>query len=448
VASAANGAAERERIAKRVLELSDADQTEILISSSDSALTRFTHETSNQNVACTDTGVSVRAIVGRRTGVAQTNRLDDSSLRDVVVRANAMAALAPANPNQGALPRGGPVQTPEGAYDSATSHADANRRAHLCDAIFREAEAAHYWSAGFAATSASGLTVANSSGAIASFDGTDAAVNVKMTAADSTGFAEFYCVAVDAVDAPAIARIAVGKARASAQPRGAAPGEWTVILDPAAFGELFAYLAEHFSAQSFDEGSSFCSDGLDRTYFAENVSVYDDFAHPLAPGMPFDFEGHPTERLALAESGVVRAIVTDSYYAKKLERANTGHALPAPNAYGPQARNLVVAAGDKSFEQLVSETKRGLLVSRFWYVRTVDRKRAIVTGMTRDGTFLVENGRIAHGVRNMRFNVSILDLLQHCEFSSEQKRTGSFHYSLVVPGAKLSHFTFTSVTEF
>jgi PmbA protein len=441
-------AAEREKIAARVLALSTADQTEVLVSANDSALTRFTHEMSNQNVGAADIGISVRAILSRRTGVAQTNRLDEPSLRDVVARAGAMAAHAPEDPLQGALPGGGPAPSPDRAFDSATARADADRRARMCDAIFREGEGAGYWSAGFAATSSMGLTIANSSGALASFDGTDAAVNVKMNASDSTGFGEAYSTAVGAIDAAAIGRIAVDKARSSAQPRTVEPGEWVVILDPPAFGELFAYLADHFSAQAFEEGSSFCSDGLDRTYFSEAVTVHDDFAHPLAPRMPFDFEGQPTQRLVLVENGVARNVVTDSYYAKKLGRPNTGHALPAPNAYGPQPRNVVVAGGNKSVEQLVAETPRGLLVSRFWYVRTVDRKRTIVTGMTRDGTFRIENGRIAHGVRNMRFNVSILELLGRCEFSREQARTGSYHYSLVVPSAKLSGFTFTSATEF
>ncbi len=444
----AGSAALRENIAAHVLELSAADQTEVLVSTSDATLTRFTHEMSNQNVAASDVAISVRAILAGRTGVAQTNRFDEKSLRDVVARAGAIAALAPEDPLQGSLPAGGPAQAPRHAFDPATENAGADRRAAMCDAIFREAENAGYWSAGFAATSTSGLTLANTSGALASFDGTDAAVNVKMTASDSTGFGEGYSAAVGAIDAAAIGKVAVEKARASAVPRAVEPGEWTVILDPPAFGELFIYLANHFSAQSFEEGSSFCSDGLDRSYFSENVTVADDFAHPLAPGMPFDFEGQPTQRLALVENGVARNVVTDSYYANKLQRPNTGHALPAPNAYGPQPRNVVVAGGNKSVERLVAETERGLLVSRFWYVRTVDRKRAIVTGMTRDGTFLVENGRVTHGVRNMRFNVSILDLLRHCEFSDTQVRTGSYHYSLVVPTAKISGFAFTSVTDF
>ncbi|MEO6835786.1 MAG: TldD/PmbA family protein [Candidatus Tumulicola sp.] len=446
--SAGDGAAGREKLAAYVLSLSTADQTEVLVSASDRALTRFTHEMSNQNVAASDAGVSVRAILGGRTGVAQTNRLDEPSLRDVVERAVAMARLAPDDPLVPVLPPGAPAQTPAGAYDPATAQADADVRARMCDAIFREAENAGYWSAGFAATSSAGLTVANTSGALASFDGTDAGVNVKMNAADSTGYGESYSATLRAIDPGAAGRTAVEKARTSAAPLAVDPGAWTVILDPPAFGELFVYLADHFSAQSFDEGSSFCSGGLDRSYFSENVTVRDDYAHPLAPGMPFDYEGQPTQRLALVENGVVRTVVTDGYYAKKLDRPNTGHALPAPNAYGPQPRSLVVDGGDKSVHQLISETKRGLLITRFWYIRTVDRKRAIVTGMTRDGTFLIEDGRIARGVRNMRFNDSIVDLLGRCEFSREQARTGGYHYSLVAPSAKITGFNFTSTTEF
>ena len=443
-----NAAPAREGLAKQALGLSGADQTEVLVSAGDAALTRFTHETSNQNVAGADVTLSVRAIVRNRTGVAQTNRLDERSLRDVVERAIAMARLAPEDPLQPKLPHGDPAPPPPGAYDPETAAAGAEVRARLCDAIFRQAESAGYWSAGFASTSSSGITIANSSGALASFDGTDAAVNVKMNAGDSTGFGESYSTAVAAIDAAAAGKTAVAKARAGAAPRAVDPGPWTVILEPAAFGELFVYLADHFSAQSFDEGSSFCSDGLDRAYFAESVTVRDDYAHPLAPGMPFDFEGQPTQRLALVENGVVRNIVTDSYYAKKLDRPNTGHALPAPNAYGPHARNLVIDGGTKTVDELVAQTGRGLLVTRFWYIRPVDRKRAIVTGMTRDGTFLIENGKIAHGVRNLRFNDSIVELLNRCEFSREQARTGSYNYSLVVPTAKIAKFNFTSVTDF
>lgn len=438
----------REALAARVLALSNADQTEIMVWSGRDELTRFTHNMVHQNVAASDVSVRVRAIVGKRTGVATTNALDDGALRETVSRAIEMARLAPEDPGLPRLPSGGAAQAPEGAFVNDTAHATPDVRARMCDAIFKAAEDRGYWCAGFVTTSASGVSIVNSSGARASFDGSDSGVNVKMNAADSSGFAEGYDNDVTRLDAHAIGLTSAQKADESAHPRSVEPGEWTVILEPAAFGELFSYLVDHFSAQAYDEGSSFLSDGLDNAYLGENVTIGDDYAHPLNPGMPFDYEGQPTQRLALIENGIAKNIVTDSYWAAKLNRPNTGHGLPAPNAYGPQAGHIVVAPGSKPLAELISETKRALLISRFWYIRTVDQKKAIVTGMTRDGTFLIENGKITGGVRNMRFNQSIIEALRRCQFSNALHRTGGYAYSLVVPAAKIDGFTFSSGTEF
>jgi PmbA protein len=440
---------ERETIARGVLARSSADETEVLVSSSDSGLTRFTHGVSNQNVAAADRTVSVRAISGKRVGVAATNELSEASLDALVRRALEMAELAPSDPMRPPLAPGGASSAPEGAFVEATAHADPLVRARICEAIFERTEASSgAWCAGYASTSRAGITIANSSGALASFDGTDAQANVKITATDSTGFAERYSADVGEIDGDAVGRIAAEKTRAGANPRSVEPGEWTVILEPPAFGELLVYLMSHFSAQSYDEGSSFFAGALGERFFPESVTIADDYAHRLAPGMPFDFEGQPKSRVTLVDRGIVREIVTDGYYAHKLGRPNTGHALPAPNAAGPQALNVVVAGGPQTTEQLVSETTRGLLVSRFWYIRTVDRKRAIVTGMTRDGTFLIERGRIAAGVRNLRFNQSIVDALARATFANDQTRSGGYSYSIVVPTARIEKFHFTSGTEF
>lgn len=440
--------AARETLARRVLALSDATETEVMVWSGRSELTRFTHNSVHQNVAESDISIKVRALVGKRTGVATTNVLDDSALSSVVARAIEMAKLAPEDPELPQLPAGGKAVAPEGAYVEQTAHATPEQRAAMADDIFKTAEANDYWCAGFITTGSSGVSIVNSSGACASFDGSDSGINVKMNGSDSTGFAEGYDTDVTRLDAHAIGKLSAQKARDSAKPRAVEPGAWTVILEPAAFGELFTYLGDHFSAQSFDEGSSFLSDGLDKQYLGENVTISDDYAHPLAPGMPFDFEGQPTQRLTLVDRGIAKAIVTDSYWAHKLGRENTGHALPAPNAYGPQASHLVVAPGSKPLNELIAETKRGLLVTRFWYIRTVDQKKAIVTGMTRDGTFLIENGEITGGVRNMRFNQSIIEALKNCEFSNSLHRTGGYSYSVVVPAAKIEGFTFSSGTDF
>ncbi|MGH7737607.1 MAG: TldD/PmbA family protein [Candidatus Tyrphobacter sp.] len=440
--------AQRERLAREILQRSRADETEVLVASSDSALTRFTHEASNQNVASDATEVSVRAIVGGRTGVASASAFDAPGLETLARQATTMARLAPADPHQPRLPAGKPSVAPAGSFFPATASASPEVRARMCDALFSAAESGGCWSAGFVSTSSFGITVANTSGALSSFDGTDGGINVKMIAGSSSGWAEMHCSDVGEIDASAVASRAVRKANDGAEPQSVEPGAWTVILEPAAFGEMLAYLMGHFSAQRYDEGSSFCSDGLDRTYLGENVTIEDDYANPLAPSMPFDFEGYPTQRVTLVDCGVVKNVVTDSYYASKLGRANTGHALPAPNAAGPQPLHVVVAPGDVSVEELVAQTQRGLLVTRFWYIRTVDEKHAIITGMTRDGTFLVENGRVTRGVRNLRFNVSILEALRRCTFSRQRLRTSSYGYGIVVPAARIERFTFTSVTEF
>jgi predicted Zn-dependent protease len=438
----------REAVAQQILARSTADQTEVIVGATDRALTRFTHEASNQNIASSDVAISVRAIVDGRTGVARANRTDSDALDDVVKRALELAQFAPPDPELGTLGAGGATRTPDGAFDHATAHTDADTRARAADAIFAAAEESGCWSAGYVATSNAGYTIGNTSGTLASFDGTNAAINVKMNAADSTGYAEGYANAFATLDAGAIGRLAAEKARASAAPRSVEPGEWTVILEPAAFGELLAYLLAHFSAQSYEEGSSFLSDALGKQSFSAGLTILDDYAHPLAPGMPFDYEGQPSQRVTLVDRGVAQSFVTDSYYAKKLGVANTGNALPAPNGYGPQPQHVVVARGERSLDELIASTERGLLISRFWYIRTVDRKRAIVTGMTRDGTFLIEGGKIAGGVRNLRFNQSIIDALAHCELATEQRRTGGYNYAMVTPAAKIEGFSFTSTTEF
>jgi predicted Zn-dependent protease len=180
----------------------------------------------------------------------------------------------------------------------------------------------------------------------------------------------------------------------------------------------------------------------------DNVSLYDDVRDPLNPAMPFDYEGVPTQRVALLDAGVAAGIVTDSAWAKRLARENTGHALPAPNAYGPQARSAVLAAGSASTDELIATTKRGLLITRLWYVRIVDQRTVLLTGMTRDGTFLIEDGIVTRGIRNMRFNESLVRAFATCEIANVPARTGGYSYALVTPAIKFHHFRFASASPY
>jgi len=438
----------REALADRVLSFARGAEAEVIVTDGDFGLTRFTHNAIHQNIASADTAVRVRTIVDGRTGVAATNALDETSLRDVVGRARAMGALAPADHDAPGLVANAAVATPDGAFDEATANASPAERARIVADITRLAEERGLWAAGYVTSERSGITIANTAGTRVSYDGTSCGLNVKANGPDSTGFAEYYSTRFADLDGIAAGTIAVEKTLASKAPVAVEPGDWTVVIEPAAFGELLSYLTGHFSAQAYDEGSSFLSDGLDRAYAGEAVTISDDFAHPLLAGQPFDYEGYPTRRLHLLDRGVAHELLTDSAWAKRLHRTNTGHGLPAPSAHGPMARHVVVAGGTHGTHDLIANVKRGLLVTRFWYIRPVDHRKTIVTGMTRDGTFLIENGEIVGGVRNMRFNQSILEALRSATFSKEIARTGGYSYSSVVPTARIENFRFSSGTDF
>jgi predicted Zn-dependent protease len=438
---------EREAIAKQTLAFATTP-CEAIVFSSARALTRFTQNAIHQNLASDDTTVRVRVIDAAKTGVAETNDLSPQSLQATVARALAIASFAPVDTTAAPLAHNAPVAAPAGAFDDVAATASPAYRAELVARILAPVEAASQWAAGYATTASDGITIANTQGTLVSFDGTSAAVNVKASAADSTGYAEHFASEATALDGTALGTIASTKATRGAGPVAVDPGDWTVILEPAAFGELLSYLTDHFSAQAVDEGSSFLCDGLDRTYAHANFTLTDDYAHPLHAGIPFDYEGYPRQRVTLIDRGVARAYVTDATWAAKLARPNTGHGLPAPSAEGPRPLHVVVASGKKSIDELIAQTPRGLLISRFWYIRPVDQRKTIVTGMTRDGTFLIENGRITRGVRNMRFNQSILAALGDIELAREQHRTGGYDYALVTPAAKIAAFRFSSVTAF
>jgi PmbA protein len=438
---------ERIAVAGAVLARSRADATEVSVETTRLGLTRFTHEAVNQNVDQTNTALRVRAVIDGRVGIAATNAFDPAALDAVAARAVEIALLAPRESIPPVLAGSSSASAPAGAFVAATAAAGPAERARIAGAIFGHASGG-LWSSGYAMAADYGLTVATSSGARMSFDGTDAGANVKMNGPDSTGFAEFYSRDVHALDGDALGRESARIARETRAPLAVDPGDWTVILAPAAAGELLRYLTLHFSAESYSDGSSFIAGKLGAPVLGANVTLRDDYAHPLNPGMPFDFEGFPTQRLTLVANGVANDLVTDSTWSQRLKRPNTGHALPAPNSGGPQSNYTVLEPGTKPLETLVAETKRGLLVTRLWYVRIVDQRTVLLTGMTRDGTFLIENGALNGGVRNLRFNAALVTALNDCELGDTQRRTGSYHYSLVTPAIKFNHFHFASASPY
>jgi predicted Zn-dependent protease len=209
-------------------------------------------------------------------------------------------------------------------------------------------------------------------------------------------------------------------------------------------GELFWFLAEAFNGQQVEEGRSALSGKVGERVFGPNVDLHDDPYHDLLRNRPFDGEGLPTRRVALVEGGVVKGFVYDRKTAAKVGVEPTGHGLPVPNIVGAIPSSLVMAGGSTSVDDMVKGTKKGILVTRLWYIRLVDPKKLIVTGMTRDGTFLVENGKITQGVKNLRFNESLIHMLSNVEAISPQERI----YGFAVPGLLVKDFAFTSATLF
>ncbi len=441
-------AEERAQVARRVLARSQADATEVTVTAGFQGLTRFTREAVTHNIDRTERAIRIRAIVDGRIGIAATNAFDDAALDVAVRRAAEIARFAPREsiPPQLAHDAVAAAATP--AYVAATAAATPAERARLAAAMFAHAATNELWSSGYATTAHDGTTIVNSNGVCASFDGTDAGANIKMNATDATGFAEAYSPDVDVLDGDAIGLRAAGIALRTRRPIGVEPGDWTVILSPAAAGELLRFVTQHFSAETYSDGSSFISGKLGTAVVGSNVTILDDCTHALNPGMPFDAQAVSKQRIELVRNGVATDIVTDSTWAARLNRRNTGHALPAPNVGGPQSNSTVVEPGPKSLETLVAETQRGLLITRLWYVRSVDQRTLLLTGMTRDGTFLIENGKLQGGVHNMRFNASMIAALADCELADTQMRTGGYHYSLVTPAIKFPRFHFASASPY
>jgi len=435
-----------EKVLSGVIAASKADETEVLFSRSEAALTRYTRNEIHENVIEGDASLSVRAVVGKRVGVASTSRLDDRAIADTLERAASIARLSPEDPLFPGLPRGGgePQALPN-AYDTATAAATPDDRAAAVGQIAAKMKHHQLHAAGYVATRSDVIAVANSKGTSRYFEATDASVNVKAIGEDSSGYAEGFSRSLGQLDFDALAAVAAKKALDGRDPEPLAPGAYTVILEPPAFREFLGYLSwAGFGAQSLDDGSSFLAGRIGEQVMGTNVTIRDDFTHPLSPGIPIDFEGVARTRVPIIESGVAKGVAYDSYYAAKLGQANTGHALPAPNPVGPLPLNIVVDPGARSAAELIRGVEHGVLVSRTWYIRLVDQNKMLITGMTRDGLFLIERGSVTRGLKNMRFNESIVEALGRAELASELHRSES----MVLPAVRIDGFHFTSGTTF
>ena len=436
----------------RALQASTAAQTEALYLSQDAALTRFATNRIHQSVREHDATLQVRVIDHDRIGVASTNRLDEAGIRDVVERAGAIAERSAPNPRAAVLPEpDGRQHDPELGYVAATAEAGPERRAEGARAVIAAGEAKGLQSAGSFSTSVMTVAVANSHGIRARHRSTRAALLTVMMdgfgAGAASGYAHTGASDVGDVDAEGLGMEAAGKGDAMRGAEELEPGEYEVILEEYAVGGLLEYLSYiGFSGLAHEEGRSFME--LGQQLMGEQISIWDDGAD--ASGIPsvIDFEGVARKRVDLIERGVARAVVHDAATGARAGSGSTGHALPAPNLFGPLPLNLFMAPGSTPRNELVGGVKRGIWVTRFHYINPVHPKKAILTGMTKDGTFLIENGSLSRPLMNFRFTQAIPEAFSDVRAIGETTKLlpGEFAGSNRVPALHLGSFNFTGVT--
>ncbi len=421
---------------------------EAILATENQALTRFANNAISQNVSEQSRHLSVRTVIDGRTARASTNRVDREGIDRVVEQA--IAITRSVEPDAELLPMAEPA-----SYESATRFFEATARAMpeeraqaVAEAI-RVVEGSKQTAAGIYSTGESNLALFNSRGVAAEYRETMARFSITAILEDSSGWAKASACHHRDLDPLALALSASRKAALSQAPRELTAGKYTVILEPAAVLDLVGQMAADFSATAIRDGRSFLNDRLGKKIFGDNITIHDDALHPLQAGAAFDAEGVPRKRLTLVDAGVPRDIAYCRQAAALAGIDPTGHGFPLPNEYGEAPVNIVIAGGDTPVAEMIASTARGILVTRLWYIREVDPYEKIFTGMTRDGTFLVEDGRVTSGVRNFRFNEGLMDMLSNVEALGPTVRaSGEEAIDMAAPAMKVRDFNFTEVTKF
>jgi predicted Zn-dependent protease len=421
---------------------------EAMVTERDLALTRFAGSRIHQNLAERDVTLRVRVRRDSRTGVASTNRLDPDGIAEAVSRATAIAALAAPEPDPAPLAGGAGTDSELGWVD-ATADADPSDRAEAARVVIAAGVARGLTVSGAYSMEAQRLTVANTTGLAASHRATQAKlVTVMLAPAGETGYAQEISSDHRTIDPEAVGEEAADRTARAASPGDLGPGEYPVVLGEYAVAEVLEYLAfMAFSGLAIEEGRA-CVE-LGKQAFGTNVSIWDDGGDATGIPATIDFEGVAKRRVALVDDGVARETVHDTGTAHRAGVAPTGHGLPAPNTFGPLCWNLFMAPGAAARATLVEGIERGLLITRFHYVNIVHPKKGILTGMTRDGTFLIEDGVVGLPVRNLRFTQSIPDAFSRISALADDTRLVGAEYTGIVsrvPALRIDGWNFTGVT--
>ncbi|MFB9865226.1 TldD/PmbA family protein [Rufibacter immobilis] len=431
-------------ILKKVMALNKADECEANLNGGKAGNVRYARNSVSTAGESHTTSLVVQSSFGKRVGTATINEFDDASLEKVVRRSEELAKLAPENPEyMGVL---GPQKyITTNPYSAATAAITPDKRAEMVAQSIAAAKAKGMTAAGYLQDNVGFQSMMNSKGLFAynTDTGVDFSLTVRTPDGTGSGYVSRGFNDVSKLDTASVSNIAVSKATGSANAKALEPGKYTVILEPAAVAVMLENLFFGMDARSADEGRSFLSkpgggNKMGQKLVDERVTIYSDPAHPELPTSPWAGDGQALNKVTWIDKGVVKQIPVSRYWAQQKKIAP----VPFPNT-------AIMQGGTQSLEDLIKGTQKGILVTRLWYIRSVDPQTLLLTGLTRDGTFYIENGKIKHAVKNFRFNESPIIMLNNLEAIGKSERTvsGESSNNYLLPSLKIRDFTFSSLSD-
>ena len=438
---------EARSLAERVLSFTRAEQTRVSIESDDTGNTRFADNQVTTSGDVSDTTVTITSAYGRHVASSTTNRLDDASLRAAVQVSERLAPLSPEDPEY--LGELGATQVPErDAVIPATAELSPEARARAAAAVTAPAAERSLVSTGFMVHRTGSSAVMTTRGHFAFQASSNANFTTTVRTRDGTGSGWAGTALFDwnDLDPAALATRAIEKAEASREPRDVEPGRWVTILEPTAVANMVGLMMGNLGARAADEGRSFFSrpgggNRIGERFLDERVTIWSDPLDPRLFSAPFNGEGRPNRRETWVESGVLGTLAYDRFWAQRQNREPTGF-----------VSGYYMEGGDATLDEMIRSTERGLLVTRFWYIRSVDPRTILYTGLSRDGTFMIQNGRVSYPVKNLRWNESPVFMLNNLEMMGRPVRvspseSAGLSSAVWVPPLKVRDFTFTSTSD-
>ncbi|MCJ7508422.1 MAG: TldD/PmbA family protein [candidate division Zixibacteria bacterium] len=423
---------------------SSADQTELILMAEDLNLSRFAENVIHQNIAQSDHNIFCRVVLGKKIGISSTNRLEQKEIKKCIEEAIKIAQFQKEDPNFVSLPKPGQKRKAPPSHNHTFS-INPQGKALRIEGIVKKCKADNLFSAGAFQDKKETLVVVNSLGIKKQFE--QASAHISLTVNDkeqNSGWAQDFNWNKDELDIENLAKTAIQNALLSKNPIELPAGKYTVILEEAAIANLLLLLSFlGFGAKGFIEKRSFMAGKIGEKLTGDKITIIEDPYSPENPGIPFDYEGVDKKRVLLIENGIAKGVVYDSYHANLAGVESTGHALPPGNNFGPYPQNLVMNEGDSNEEELVASTEKGILITHFWYLNYMNPSKTMVTGTTRDGTFLIENGKIKSALKNMRIGQSILEAFSNVQMMTKQRKLcPQYGVSLLVPQMKIENFNF------